>query len=183
MAIYGNYGRQVSESIFLFAILSEVPNCFFSGKLKSQHFRRLQEFGKTVDRDADCITQFLCFLTIHQLSPMKSFPIPLHHEVRAHLLKLYEELEKEDTSCLALKKMVHHGVWLLLSKPSPEYLQDGKMCPYTRFLIAAHLQEHGQFVRAHAITPSIAQSQWCFRTSVAQQTLLILDDFDGDALK
>lgn len=114
---------------------------------------------------------------------MDAFPIPLHPEVKDHLLTLYKELEHDNLPTLTLKNMIHCGVWLLLSRPSTEFLQDDKMCPFTRFVIAAHLMDHGQFARAHAITPLLARVQWCLRASTIQELFLILDDFDSDAEK
>lgn len=114
---------------------------------------------------------------------MDYFPIPLHPELKSHLLRLYEELGRNSLPRATIKEMVHLAVWLLLSKPSVEFIQDDKLCPFTRFLVAAHLKDHGQFARAHAITPLIARAQWCFRTSEAQQVLLILNDFNGDSLE
>lgn len=114
---------------------------------------------------------------------MDSFPIPLHPDLKTHLLRLYEEVERGALPRPTLQEMVHYAVWLLLSKASPEFTRDDTMCPFTRFLIAAHLKDHGRFARANAITPFIARAQWCFRASEAQQLLLIMDEFDGDTLE
>lgn len=138
--------------------------------LKHQPFRRPQDL-KTIIEDSDRTSQFIAFLIVHIESPVERFPIPLHPEVTHHLLTLSNNLSNESTPALELGNAIHQAVWLILSKPSNQYIQNELMCPFTRFIIAATLKESGTFVRAKVITPVMAQAQWCFRATAAEEGL------------
>lgn len=80
------------------------------------------------------------------------------------------------------KELIHETVWALLEKPSAKFLEDDRFCPFTRFLIAAHLKPHGQFVRANVISPFIGYVQWSLRATTAKQLKDMVEQFDGDYL-
>ncbi|KAF5390736.1 hypothetical protein D9757_004567 [Collybiopsis confluens] len=142
-----------------------------NGPIKAQPFRRPQEFGKTVTRDADNVTLFICFLIVHQESPITNFPVILHDECQSQLNCLNSELDKNTLSESDFGHLIHRTMWLLLSKQSNQFLENDEFCPYTRFLLASHLKQHGQICRAHAITPAISRIQWCLRATTAEELL------------
>ncbi|KAF5351279.1 hypothetical protein D9757_014549 [Collybiopsis confluens] len=140
-----------------------------SRPLKNQPFRRPQQLG-TVSRDADCITHFLSFLIVHHESPINEYPIVLHENC----------LDENKLPKPEFLVSIHQTVWAILSETSREFLNNDEFCPFTRFLIAAHLKKHGQIERAHAITPFIARAQWAFRATASQQLIVVKDQYGGN---
>lgn len=136
----------------------------------------------TVDRDAQYLSQFLYFLMLHQLAPLESYPVILHPVVRSQLLDLSAELDLNSMTRAEFKQIIHRIIWTILSNPSDEFLRDDTKCPFTRFLIANHLQDGGAFARAAQITPRISLAQWCFRATAAQEVINIRGEFHGDSL-
>lgn len=161
-----------------------VPNTDMphSEPLKNQPFRRPQEYGRTVDRDADNITRFISFLILHLQHPVENFPINLHPDVRSLLLRLYDDLGQQNPDASKCKALIHETVWAVLEKPSTQFLEDDRFCPFTRFLVAAHLKPHGQFVRANAISPFIGYVQWSLRATTAKKLMSMVEQFGGDYL-
>ncbi|KIK53051.1 hypothetical protein GYMLUDRAFT_63923 [Collybiopsis luxurians FD-317 M1] len=161
-------------------------------KLKSQPFKRPQEMD-TIDRDADEISRFLSFLILSQdpSTRIQAFPIPLHATVIDQLRTLSKMLEpplpenqqEAKATSNAIKTQIHQSVWALLSHPSSEFIRNELLCPFTRFLIAAHLKEYGGFAQPRDVTPFIARLQWCFRATAAAQILDKRDEYDGDCLE
>ncbi|KAH7868512.1 uncharacterized protein C8R40DRAFT_1074735 [Lentinula edodes] len=149
--------------------------------LKHKPFRRPQEL-KTVIEDAHRTAQFVAFLITTNKTPVDSFPVPLHSSLRTQLKTFTKELEDENSTISHLKDTFHESVWMILSRPSDEYIRNELMCPFTRFLIAVNLKDSGAFVRASVIPPIIAQPQWCFRATAAEQILRIQDQFNGDPM-
>ncbi|KAJ3712543.1 hypothetical protein DFJ43DRAFT_1161447 [Lentinula guzmanii] len=153
-----------------------------SEPLKNKPFRRPQEFGRTVERDADNITRFLAFLIIHQRNPVNNFPVFLHPDVQSCLSQLYRKLGEQNAAASDCKALIHETVWDLIEKPSTKFLEDDRFCPFTRFLIAAHLKPHGQFVRANVISPFIGYVQWSLRATTAKKLISISHKFGGEYL-
>ncbi|KAJ3871158.1 hypothetical protein F5051DRAFT_446546 [Lentinula edodes] len=152
-----------------------------TSNLKYQPFRRPQEM-KTVLEDSDRAAQFIAFLIVHIETPVDGFPIPLHPEVKTHLETLSLSLSDKSTSDSDLGNAIHEAVWLILSRPSNQYIQNELMCPFTRFIIAATLKDSGTFVRAKVITPVMAQAQWCFRATAAEEVIRLQSAYNGDSL-
>ncbi|KAJ3991696.1 hypothetical protein F5050DRAFT_1812256 [Lentinula boryana] len=150
--------------------------------LKNKPFRRPQEFGRTVERDADNITRFLAFLIIHQQNPVNNFPVFLHPDVQSCLSQLYSKLGEQNPVASECKALIHETVWVLIEKPSTKFLEDDRFCPFTRFLVAAHLKPHGQFVRANVISPFIGYIQWSLRATTAKKLISISHELGGDYL-
>ncbi|KAJ3846448.1 hypothetical protein EV368DRAFT_89011 [Lentinula lateritia] len=149
--------------------------------LKHQPFRRPQEL-KTVIEDSDRTSQFIAFLIVHIDAPVDGFPIPLHPEVTVHLTDLAVSLKNETVPDSELGNTIHEAVWLILTRPSDHYIRNELMCPFTRFIIAATLNEAGTFVRAKVITPVMAQAQWCFRATGAEEVIRLQSAYNGDSL-
>ncbi|KAJ3803956.1 hypothetical protein F5876DRAFT_84042 [Lentinula aff. lateritia] len=149
--------------------------------LKHQPFRRPQEL-KTVIEDSDRTSQFIAFLIVHIKAPVDGFPIPLHPEVTAHLTDLALRLKNDSVPDSELGNAIHEAVWLILTRPSDHYIRNELMCPFTRFIIAATLNEAGTFVRAKVITPVMAQAQWCFRATGAEEVIRLQSVYNGDSL-
>ncbi|KAJ3709876.1 hypothetical protein DFJ43DRAFT_1162382 [Lentinula guzmanii] len=63
-----------------------------------------------------------------------------------------------------------------------KFLEDDRFCPFTRFLVAAHLKPHGQFVRANVISPFIGYIQWSLRATAAKKLISISHELGGDYL-
>ncbi|KAJ3870944.1 hypothetical protein F5051DRAFT_446885 [Lentinula edodes] len=152
-----------------------------TSNLKYQPFRRPQDV-RTVIEDSDRTSQFIAFLIVNLETPVEGFPIPLHPEVEAHLNSLSNKLGDNSTPDSDLGNAVHDAVWLILSRPSNEYIQNELMCPFTRFIISATLKESGTFVRAKVITPVMAQAQWCFRATAAEEIIRVKSAYNGDSL-
>ncbi|KAF8830860.1 hypothetical protein HHX47_DHR2000766 [Lentinula edodes] len=168
------YYKEVTERLPTLPVLTR-------SDLKHQPFRRPQDM-KTVLEDSDRTAQFLAFLIVHINTPVDHFPIPLHPEVTAHLESLSVNLSNESTPDSDLGNAIHEAVWLILSKPSTQYIQNELMCPFTRFIIAATLNDSGTFVRAKVITPVMAQAQWCFRATAAEEVIRLQSAYNGDSL-
>ncbi|KAJ3846669.1 hypothetical protein EV368DRAFT_88690 [Lentinula lateritia] len=152
-----------------------------TSNLKYQPFRRPQDV-RTVLEDSDRTSQFIAFLIVHLKTPVERFPIPLHPEVKAHLESLSNDLADESTADSNLGNAIHNAVWLILSRPSEEYIENELMCPFTRFIISTTLKESGTFVRAKVITPVMAQVQWCFRATAAEEIMRMKSAYNGDSL-
>jgi hypothetical protein len=103
--------------------------------------------------------------------------------VKSHLLQLCDDLGQEVLSGKELILKIHEILWFLLRYPSDEYKASDTMCPFTRFLIAAHIKDGGGFDRASVITPHAAGIQWCFRATSSQVIIEKAPEFDGDTLK
>ncbi|KAJ3779958.1 hypothetical protein GGU10DRAFT_420373 [Lentinula aff. detonsa] len=148
--------------------------------LKNKLFWCPQEFGRTVERDADNITCFLAFLIIHQRNPVNKFPVILHPDLQSCLSQLYSKLGEQNAAASNCKALIHEAIWVLIEKSSTKFLEDNHFCPFTQFLIAAHLKPHGQFVWANVISPSIGYVQWSLRVTTAKKLILISHEFGGD---
>ncbi|KAJ3871509.1 hypothetical protein F5051DRAFT_446117 [Lentinula edodes] len=157
-------------------IASSNPN-----DLKHKPFRRPQEL-RTIIQDADRTAQFLAFLMTTTETPIELFPVPIHPLLKTQIRELADELKDENSNVSKLKDSFHQTVWAVLSRPSDEFIRNELMCPFTRFLIAVNLKDSGAFVRASVIPPIIAQPQWCFRATAAEQILRIQEDFNGDPM-
>ncbi|KAJ3858461.1 hypothetical protein EV359DRAFT_68999, partial [Lentinula novae-zelandiae] len=165
-----DYYKEVTERLPTLPILTRRYLLSSStSNLKHQPFRRPQDL-KTIIEDSDRTSQFIAFLIVHIESPVERFPIPLHPEVTHHLLTLSNNLSNESTPDLELGNAIHQAVWLILSKPS------------NQFIIAAMLKESGTFVRAKVITPVMAQAQWCFRATAAEEVIRLQSAYNGDSL-
>ncbi|KAJ3871133.1 hypothetical protein F5051DRAFT_446582 [Lentinula edodes] len=177
-----NYYKEVMERLPTLPVLTRRYILSSStSNLKHQPFRRPQDI-RTVIEDSDRTSQFIAFLIVHIETPVDGFTIPLHPEVTAHLKALSEILAIETTPDSELGNSIHHAVWLILSRPSNEYIQNELMCPFTRFIISATLKESGTFVRAKVITPVMAQAQWCFRATAAEEIIRVKSAYNGDSL-
>ncbi|KAJ3879204.1 hypothetical protein F5051DRAFT_438943 [Lentinula edodes] len=181
-AMTREYYKEVTERLPMLPVLTRrYLLSSSSSNLKYQPFRRPQDL-KTIIEDSDRTAQFIAFLIVHINSPVDSFPIPLHPEVKAHLQTLSHILLNESTPDSELGNAIHEAVWLILSRPSDQYIQNELMCPFTRFIIAATLNESGTFVRAKVITPVMAQAQWCFRATAAEEVIRLQSAYNGDSL-
>ncbi|GAW09724.1 dna partial [Lentinula edodes] len=181
-AVAREYYKEVTERLSTLPVLTRRYILSSSTtNLKHQPFRRPQEM-KTVLEDSDRTAQFLAFLIVHINTPVDHFPIPLHPEVTAHLESLSLNLSNESTPDSELGNLIHEAVWLILSRPSTQYIQNELMCPFTRFIIAATLKDSGSFVRAKVITPVMAQAQWCFRATAAEEVIRLQSAYNGDSL-
>ncbi|KAJ3924737.1 MAG: hypothetical protein NXY57DRAFT_1044686, partial [Lentinula lateritia] len=168
------YYKEVADRLTTLPVLTR-------SNLKHQPFRRPQEL-KTVIEDSDRTSQFIAFLIVHINAPVDHFPIPLHPEVTAHLTDLALSLKNESVPDSELGNAIHEAVWLILTRPSDDYIRNELMCPFTRFIIAATLNEAGTFVRAKVITPVMAQAQWCFRATGAEEVIRLQSAYNGDSL-
>ncbi|KAJ3878219.1 hypothetical protein F5051DRAFT_439914 [Lentinula edodes] len=176
------YYKEVTERLPTLPVLTRRYLLSSStSNLKHQPFRRPQDM-KTIIEDSDRTSQFIAFLIVHIETPVDGFPIPLHPEVTAHLKALSKNLANESAPESELGNAIHDAVWLLLSRPSDEYIQNELMCPFTRFIISATLKESGTFVRAKVITPVMAQAQWCFRATAAEEIIRVRSAYNGDSL-
>ncbi|KAJ3884056.1 hypothetical protein GG344DRAFT_84647, partial [Lentinula edodes] len=181
-AVAREYYKEVTERLSTLPVLTRRYILSSSTtNLKHQPFRRPQEM-KTVLEDSDRTAQFLAFLIVHINTPVDHFPIPLHPEVTGHLESLSLNLSNESTPDSELGNAIHEAVWLILSRPSTQYIQNELMCPFTRFIIAATLKDSGTFVRAKVITPVMAQAQWCFRATAAEEVIRLQSAYNGDSL-
>lgn len=78
-------------------------------------------------------------------------------------------------------ELLHVTLWSILEHPSEEYLKNDRMCPYTRFLVAFHVEEGGAFNSAKVITPGISCVEWCFRATAVEQALRLADEYSGNS--
>ncbi|KAK1216765.1 hypothetical protein PQX77_020604, partial [Marasmius sp. AFHP31] len=187
--------RSLSRSYFNSVIprLEEIPRLtrlyllsYKKSEPKSRPFRRPQEQG-TVNRDADTISRFLCFLIQSGERPVDSFPIPIHpntlgqlNNLRLRLEQLPDQLSEDSLETDSdLFKLFHEVMWSIITEPSTEYRSNESMCPLLRFILAAHLlDDSGTFSSAAQITPTLGRVQWCLRATGAIQIWLMREECD-----
>ncbi|KAL0566552.1 hypothetical protein V5O48_015458 [Marasmius crinis-equi] len=140
-------------------------------KTEKVPFKPLQE-GSSMRADCALMTRFLFFLLRAISNPVPNFPIYVHPE-SLHKLTEMERLLKDPLSGPAPTKVaLHKALWSLLSQPSPQYLQDERNCPLTRFLLIDHLIDNsGTLTKTKLIPPSISKAQWCLRATAAREIL------------
>lgn len=136
--------------------------------IENSPFSRPQEMG-TVYKDAHYVARFLGFLVLNRHNPIENYPVHLHPALSAQLDVLLRDLRDPSIPDQALQDVVHATLWMTLSLHSDQFIEDETQCLFTRFLIASNLRESGGFVRACTITPPMAQAQWCFRATAANQ--------------
>ncbi|KAJ3972151.1 hypothetical protein EV361DRAFT_985941, partial [Lentinula raphanica] len=158
-------------------ILSHSPS-----NIKNKPFSRPQELG-TIDKDSDYVARFIAFLVSHHHKPIDKFPVPLHPELAAQLEELVNQLQEKERSTQSFKDIIHQTVWLIISRPSQQFLENDLLCPFTRFLIASNLRDEGGFSKPNAITPNIAKAQWAFRATALEQILRIQGDYGHDPMR
>jgi hypothetical protein len=99
--------------------------------------------------------------------PVQNFPVPLSEEQRRACQKVKEAAARG----LDLLDPIHDLCWALLKTNPPEMMQNDRLCPIRRFLVAHFLQENGKFIQVQYMTTDFSKLLFFFR-SVACYRLL-----------
>lgn len=142
-------------------------------------FRAPQE-TTTVLRYSIEMCNFLGFLITNLLHPILNYPVPLHPKAESALRDLLAKLRTTPIVQMEVIESIHLTFWYLLEFPSKEYLKNDRLCPFTLFLIAFHVQDGGSFNRANGITPWISCVEWGFRATAVEESLRRAREFEGD---
>jgi hypothetical protein len=124
----------------------------------NQPFRRPQT-KDYLKRICHIAVQYLSMILRSPNHPIEHFPVHLSKDQ----LRASKKLKEAAAQGLDLLEPIHRLCWALLKTNPPEMMENDRLCPIRRFLVAHFLQENGKFIPVQYMTTDFSKLLFFFR--------------------